>query len=279
MSGKVIVITGASDGIGAVAARDLRAAGNTVVVIGRSPNKTRAIATAIDAPFYVADYSDLSQVRTLAAQLRRDLPRIDVLANNAGGIFPTRTTTVDGHEITMQVNHLAPFMLTYLLLDLLLASRASVINTASVAHRMFSNFNIDDIESEKSFSPLVAYGNSKLENILFTRELDKRFHSQELSSACFHPGVVATNFAHDSHGPMRLAYHTPIRRLFTVSPQRGADTLVWLASTTPEVDWQSGGYYIRRRLSTSLDKKAVDPSNQRRLWEMSVAMVEASSSN
>src|SRR5512133_564318 len=174
MNERTIVITGASDGIGAAAARALGIAGDRVVIVGRSPQKTEAIAAELGVDHFVADFSRLDEVRTLASDLLKRYPRIDVLANNAGGIMGDRELTVDGHEKTMQVNHLAPFLLTTLLMDRLLASRAAVINTSSAANR-FGRINLDDLDNERKYSANKAYGDAKLANILFTRELHRRY--------------------------------------------------------------------------------------------------------
>ena len=272
LANKTIVITGASDGIGTEAARQLHARGETVVVVGRSPQKTQAIADELHAPFYVADFASLNEVRGLAAKLRSDFPRIDVLANNAGGIFGRRELTVDGHEKTMQVNHLAPFLLTNLLMDTLVASNATVINTSSVANVVYSKFDIRDLEVANGHTQHRAYGDAKLENILFTRELHTRYHQQGISTAAFHPGIVASNFASETNSLMRYIYHTPMRRLFLISSARGADTLVWLATTTPGQDWQSGEYYEKRSISQTINAKALDPYLARELWEQSEAL-------
>jgi NAD(P)-dependent dehydrogenase (short-subunit alcohol dehydrogenase family) len=241
------------------------------VVVGRSPAKTKAVSDELGVASYIADFTVLSDVRRLADELRRDLPRIDVLANNAGGIFADRQVTVDGHEKTMQVNHLAPFLLTNLLMDVLVESRSSVINTSSLAHRIYSKLDIEDIEVTKGYTPQVAYGNAKLENILFTRELDRRFHDQGISTAAFHPGGVATNFASEAKGTMRYAYHTPLRRLIFVTPAKGADTLVWLASSVPGRDWKSGEYYYKRKIKKTT-AQAADAVLAAQLWEQSASL-------
>jgi len=270
---KVVVITGASDGIGAEAARQLHAKGASVVVVGRSPSKTKAVADEISAPFYIADFARLSDVRALASDLGRDFPRIDVLANNAGGILAKRALTVDGHEQTMQVNHLAPFLLTNLLIDNLIASKARVINTSSIAAKVFSKFDINDLELTHGYNERIAYGNAKLENILFTRELHRRFFSRGLTAASFHPGAVATNFSSESNSAMRIVYRTPLRRLILIPPSKGADTLVWLASSTPGTDWKSGEYYVKRSISHAVPPQANDPELARLLWEQSESFV------
>jgi NAD(P)-dependent dehydrogenase (short-subunit alcohol dehydrogenase family) len=170
---RTIVITGASDGIGAAAARTLAKAGEQVVVVGRSAEKTRVLAKELDADYFVSDFAELAQVRTLAAQLRENYSRIDVLANNAGGIMGGRRLTVDGNESTFQVNHLAPFLLTAALLDVLTASSAKVINTSSGANG-FGRLDLQDLNAEHNYSTNRAYGTAKLANILFTSELYRR---------------------------------------------------------------------------------------------------------
>lgn len=272
MEKRIIVITGASDGIGEQAARQLHALGNTVVIVGRSAEKTERVASSLRAPFYVADFTSLHDVRRLAGELQANLPRIDVLANNAGGIFATRTVTGDGHELTFQVNHLSPFLLTTLLMEQLVASRATVINTSSVAHRAFSHFDIDDLEMTADYSPTRAYGNAKLANILFTTELHRRYHEAGLSAAAFHPGAVASNFASQTNSPMRFIYHGPLAKVLLLPTSKGADTLTWLASTTPGRDWESGRYYVKRKVAT-VTKEASDPALALQLWERSLAMV------
>jgi NAD(P)-dependent dehydrogenase (short-subunit alcohol dehydrogenase family) len=200
---KTIVITGASDGIGAAAAQILHAQGEKVVLIGRSPEKTEGVAKPLGADWFTADFQDLHQVRTLAKTLKASYPRIDVLANNAGGLFAGPERTGDGFEKTFQVNHLAPFLLTHELLDVLLDSRASIVNTSSVAARLFGRVNIDDLNTWNGFTPTKAYGNSKLANILFTRGLHQHYSAQGLSAVAFHPGNVATNFAADTTSYLR----------------------------------------------------------------------------
>ncbi|MCB5272689.1 Aklaviketone reductase DauE [Arthrobacter sp. SO5] len=270
MTQRTIVITGASDGIGASAARTLAKAGERIVVVGRSAEKTERIASEIGADFFVADFAVLAQVRQLAAQLKEKYPRIDVLANNAGGIMGKRELTVDGHEKTFQINHLAPFLLTTELMDVLTASNATVINTSSAANG-FGKLDMEDLDAAKSYSTNRAYGTAKLANILFTSELNNRYAAQGITTAAFHPGVVATNFAADSTSHMRHAYKSFLNR-FLLSPEQGADTLVWLATSTPGQDWISGAYYAKRALAKA-NKQAHDAELARELWERSEALV------
>ncbi len=274
MEQSTIVITGASDGVGAAAARELAGRGEQVVLVGRSPQKTAALAAELGAPHHVADFASLAQVRRLAAELDAAYPRIDVLANNAGGIMNShREVTEDGNELTFQVNHLAGFLLTRLLLDKLLASGASVIQTSSIAARLADRVDLDDLQLEHGYSAQRAYGRSKLENILFTNELHRRYHGQGLSAAAFHPGAIGSNFALETDNPMRFVYAIGfLRRLFTISPERGADQLVWLADSTPGSAWHSGEYYEKRRPARTA-AQAADAGAARRLWEASERLV------
>ena len=208
MSERTIVITGASDGIGAAAARALSERGDRVVVVGRSPDKTRAVATELGVEHHLADFAQLGQVRSLADALLAAHPRIDVLINNAGAVMGGREITADGFEKTFAVNHLAPFLLTQLLHDRLIASRASVITTASAAHR-FARLRLDDLDFARGYSDMRAYGTSKLANILFSSELHRRHHDDGLSTASVHPGVIASNFGRQSNPLLKLAYSWP----------------------------------------------------------------------
>lgn len=267
---KTIVITGASDGIGAAAARQLAGKGHRVVVVGRSPEKTAAVADDLGAPSHVADFAELAQVRALADTLRTAYPRIDVLANNAGGIF-TEVRTVDGFDKTLQVNHLAPFLLTHLLLDRLVESQATVVQTSSVGHRAFGRIDLDDLENTRGWRPEKAYGDAKLANVLFTKELHRRFGDRGLSAVAFHPGGIATNFANDTSSIMRFAYHTPLRHLMT-GVDTGGQRLAWLAEGTPGATWQPGEYYERNRPGR-VNPQVRDAALARGLWERSEALL------
>lgn len=273
MTAKTIVLTGASDGIGAAASRKLVADGHMVVLVGRSPQKTAALAGELGAEHFTADFADLSQVRALAGELKRAHPHIDVLVNNAGGIFGDRTRTVDGFEKTLQVNHLAPFLLTNLLLDTLIESRASVVNTSSAAARLFGSIDIDDLNNERGYSPNKAYGDAKLSNILFTKELQRRFGRRGLSAVAFHPGVVRTSFASDTTSTMRFLYQTPLARLLgLLSPEQGARPLVWLAEGEPGTDWMPGEYYEKQKVAAT-NPQALDEQLAAELWRRSAEYV------
>lgn len=272
MTHRTIVITGASDGIGAAAARRIRRSGADVVLVGRTESKTAAMAAELDANYFVADFADLSQVRALADKIRSEYPRIDVLGNNAGGVFSKLHETADGHEITFQVNYLAPFLLTTLLLDVLVASRAAVINTSSSSQRLLRNVTLTDFDTTGRRRPSTAYAVAKLANILFTRELHRRYHADGLSAAVVHPGFVNTNIGQSSGSRfLTTMQRTPVSRLIK-TPDQGADQLVWLASSTPGVDWASGEYYSKGKAARA-NRAADDPVLARELWDRTLAKV------
>lgn len=264
MNGKTVVITGASDGIGAAAAKLLHARGATVIVVGRSLAKTTAIAKAVGTEPITADFTDLASVRKAAKAILKACPQIDVLINNAGGLWPERIVTDDGHEQTFQVNYLAPFLLTNLLHDRLAASKGRIISTSSRANTA-GQVDLDDLDSAKSYKAFNVYGTTKLENILFTQELSRRWGSDGITAASVHPGVVATQFGRDSK-LTSLLYQGAARHLLR-SPEKGADTIVWLATTTPGKDWQSGGYYADRKPGKQLNPQATDPELAAALWD------------
>ncbi|GAA2050652.1 hypothetical protein GCM10009779_43990 [Polymorphospora rubra] len=196
-----------------------------------------------------------------------------MLANNAGGVFGAQTKTVDGFETTFQVNHLAPFLLTRLLLDTLIASRASVLQTSSTV-RFAKEVDLNDLDHDRNHDPVRAYGAAKLENILFTTELHRRYRASGLSAASFYPGNVWTNFASETTSPVMrfvrfLGSNPLIRRVLLSTPDQGADQIVWLAEGVPGTDWQSGAYYFRRRASTPRNPRALDADLARGLWERS----------
>jgi NAD(P)-dependent dehydrogenase (short-subunit alcohol dehydrogenase family) len=272
--GKTIVLTGASDGIGAAAAKILTNKGHQLFVVGRSAEKTKNIANEIGAEHYfLADYEKLSDVRKLADDLRKHSPHIDVLVNNAGGLFNGPTKTIDGFERTFQVNHLAPFLLTNNLLDILLESKASIINTSSLGARLFGNINIDDLNNWNNFTSNKSYGDTKLANILFTKGLHNRYHSQGLSAVAFHPGIVATNFASDSNSYFKWGYHTFLK-IFLISPEKGGRTLSFFADGEPGRDWTSGEYYGSNCRIGKTNHQAYDEKLVKEHWERSIEMLK-----
>ncbi|MBL3698759.1 SDR family NAD(P)-dependent oxidoreductase [Leucobacter luti] len=269
---RTVVMTGASDGIGAAAARQLAGSSARLVLVGRSPEKTRAIAAETGAEFMTADFTRLDEVRELAARLERSCDRIDVLANNAGGMFAGPEETPDGFEKTFQVNHLAPTLLTYLLRDRLIDSQAAVVATSSVGARLFGNIDLADLNDWNGFTLNKAYGDAKLGNILFTRGLHTRFADAGLSSVAFHPGVIATNFAAGSAGAFQGIYHGILRE-FLGSPERGGARLRGFIEGQPGKDWESGSYYSSPRHIGRTNRQAYDPEFVRRHWEVTADML------
>ncbi|PMR74008.1 SDR family NAD(P)-dependent oxidoreductase [Billgrantia endophytica] len=267
---RTIVITGASDGIGAAAARQLHKNGHRVVLVGRSPQKTESVAREIGAEYFLADFTRLDDVRKLAADLDSTCKRIDVLANNAGGVFGDRKKTVDGFEQTIQINHLAPFLLTHLLMHKLIENNASVIQTSSTGARMSGKLDIDDLDQDKNYSSIRAYGTAKLANILFTKELHQRYHPKGLSAAAFHPGIVATSFGSNTTSRlMKFITSFPLTRATFITPEKGAAQLVWLAEGRPGIDWISGAYYEKFKPARRNNPQALDTNLAQRLWERS----------
>ena len=263
-----VVLTGGSDGIGAAAARILATRDVNLVIVGRSAEKTRAVAEETGADFHIADFARLADVDRIAAQIAAAHGRIDVLANNAGGLFPGPQITEDGFEKTFQVDHLAPFMLTHRLLDALLKGGGAVVNTASIGAKIFGRLDLEDIQTLTTFSANRAYGNAKLANILFAKGLHERFGTQGLSAVAFHPGVIATSFASDGGTMMNRLYQGAAKRLLT-SPEQGGGTLVHFITGTPGAEWTSGEYYSDRLQVTRTNRAAYDPEVIRRHWDMS----------
>lgn len=269
---RTVIITGASDGIGAAASRQLAGHETRLILIGRSPEKTRAVASATGAEYHLADFTRLDEVRDLAETLRQSCDRIDVLANNAGGIFSGPTATVDGFEMTFQVNHLAPYLLTHQLIDTLIDSHAAVINTSSIGARLFGKIDLDDLNTWQNFTPNRAYGNAKLANILFTKGLHEHFHKRGLSSVAFHPGIVATNFASDTDSYFQRIYQGILKR-FLSSPEQGGATLRHFIDGKPGKTWTSGEYYGSPKGIGRTNRQAYDPAIVHEHWQRSADML------
>lgn len=288
-SRRTIVITGGSSGIGAAAAESLAAGGAggadgaDVAVVGRNPDRTRQVAERIGGTAFVADFDRLDDVRELAAALLARYERIDVLANNAGGIVSRRSSTVDGHERIIQSNHLAPFLLTNLLLPRLIDTAAGarrdspadaavrVISTASLANR-FGRLRLDDLDWARRpwFGGWPAYGTSKLATILFVRELAERTTGTGVHAYSFHPGFVATGFGMG---------HTSIRTLsaltggrYGITAAEGAVPLITLAGPAP-VGAPSGTYFDGLRVDGRVAEQAQDAQLGRDLWTLSARLV------
>nr|WP_294805447.1 SDR family oxidoreductase [uncultured Nitrososphaera sp.] len=271
MEGRVCLVTGSTSGIGKEIAAGLAGMGATVVLAGRSREKCEAAVQEIAArgvpasqlSYFVADLSSQESVRQLAKEFIDNYDRLHVLVNNAGVFVQKRELTADVIERTFAVNHLAPFLLTNLLLDRLKAGAPSrIVTTSSIAHRG-AKMDFADLQMSKSYGSIRAYGQSKLANILFTRELARRLQGTGVTANCFHPGAVRTNLVRGSgYGLVWGA-----ASVFFTSPEKGADTAVYLASSR-EVEGVSGEYFVKRKQARASDP-AYDSDAAERLWEAS----------
>jgi NAD(P)-dependent dehydrogenase (short-subunit alcohol dehydrogenase family) len=268
LTGTTIVITGASSGVGAAAAVELAARGAEVAVVGRNFERTKAVAERIGGTAFLADFDHLDQVRRLADDLLARYDSIDVLANNAGGLVSRRAITADGFERTFQSNHLAPFLLTTLLLPLLASTGGRVISTSSGANRM-GRLDLNDLNYEKRawLGGWPAYGTSKLEAILFTRELARRTGIEAFS---FHPGFVATRFGADTV-PLKISTFISAGRL-GLRPEQGAAPLVYLASED-SVGAANGAYFDRMTPNGSTNRQADDTGLASAFWDRSAELL------
>ncbi|MDN4598677.1 SDR family NAD(P)-dependent oxidoreductase [Leifsonia virtsii] len=273
---RTVIVTGASSGIGAVAAEQLAAGGDEVAVVGRNPERTRSIAERIGATPFLADFERLDDVRALAEALLDRYDTIDVLANNAGGLYHEHALTVDGHERTIQSNHLAPFLLTALLRPRLIESAASgrdvrVVSTASLANR-FGDLRVDDLDWEKRpwRGGWRAYGTAKLATILFAVELAEQLTGTGVSAYSFHPGTIPTNFGNQS--PLVRFGHLVTRSTFGIPVAEGAAPLVRLAGPAA-VGAPSGTYFDRLRANGRTHPQARNAQLGRDLWAASESLV------
>jgi NAD(P)-dependent dehydrogenase (short-subunit alcohol dehydrogenase family) len=278
MKGKTIVATGATSGIGEAAVIKLAELGARIVIVARDEARAQATMRKLEAKaprlghrVLLADLSSMAETRQVGAAIAAAEPRIDVLINNAGALFSERRVTPEGLELTFALNHMAYFVLTQALRDKLVASApARIVSTSSDAHEGAS-LDFDDLQSAKGYGGLKVYGRSKLANILFTRELARRLAGTGVTANCLHPGVVATRFGSSSGGFAGLVI--PILRPFFLSPEKGADTIVYLASS-PEVANTTGGYFVKRKM-TEPSSAARDDAAAKRLWEASERLAGA----
>jgi NAD(P)-dependent dehydrogenase (short-subunit alcohol dehydrogenase family) len=276
MSGKAVLITGATSGIGKATALRLAAMGADLAITGRDPQRTQAAVDEIRAAgsgtvhLFVADLSAQSEVRRLAEEVLQQLPRIDVLLNNAGGCWNTRHVTADGLEHTFAVNHLAPFLLTNLLLNRLKGSGPARVVTVSSNAQALGRIHFDDLQGARSYSGARAYNQSKLANVLFTYELARRLAGTMVTANTLHPGVVSTSFGASDPGRLQRLL-VPLFRPFMGTPAQGAATSIYLASA-PDLEQVTGRYYANCRPKKS-SRRSHDQAAAARLWEISADIV------
>jgi NAD(P)-dependent dehydrogenase (short-subunit alcohol dehydrogenase family) len=272
MKGKTIVATGATSGIGEAAVLVLAGLGARIVFVARDEARAQATMRKLEAKapglghrMHIADLSSMAETRKVGVAIAASEPHIDVLINNAGAIFSDRRVTPEGLELTFAVNHMAYFALTEALREKLIASApARIVSTSSDAHKGVS-LDFGDLQSANGYKMLGVYGRSKLANILFTRELARRLAGTGVTANCLHPGAVATRFGDSSGGMLRRLL--PVLRLFFISPEQGADTIIYLASS-PEVEKTTGEYFVKRK-TTEPSAAGRDDAAAKRLWEAS----------
>ncbi|PYV14070.1 MAG: short-chain dehydrogenase [Acidobacteria bacterium] len=269
MQGKVVVITGATSGIGQVAAEKLAAMGARMVLVARDQARGEAALARLKqiAPdaahnIHYADLSRVGEMKRVAAGIAQSEPRVDVLINNAGAIFNTRQVTEDGLELTFATNHMSYFVMTHGLRERLAASApARIVNTSSRAHRR-ARIDFNDLQSARDYNGFMVYSRSKLLNILFTRELARRLSGTGVTANALHPGFVASRFGNQSGGWFSFAIR--FWQNFAITPEEGAETIVYLASS-PEVADVTGKYFYKCR-AASPTSAAQDDSAAARLW-------------
>jgi NAD(P)-dependent dehydrogenase (short-subunit alcohol dehydrogenase family) len=275
MQGKVVVATGATSGIGAVAVEALAKLGARIVFVARDGAKAEAtrlrleeIAPGLGHSYHLADLTVISETKRAGAQIASFEPRIDVLVNNAGAMFAARRVTAEGLEKTFALNHMSYFTLTKMLVDRLKQSApARIVSTASAAH-FGAALDFDDLQSARAYSAMKVYGRSKLANILFTRELARRLAGSGVVANSQHPGFVATRFGDEAGG--WLGRIIPLAKVFALSPTVGADTLIYLASD-PQAGAVSGGYFVKRQPAPR-SREAESDEAAARLWDISEAL-------
>ena len=277
MTGKTVLITGGTGGIGQAVAIGLASMGARVGITGRDQARAERAATLIEAQsgnpevdVFVADLSSQAEVRRMADEVLVAYPRLDVLVNNVGGFWAHRHTTVDGMEHTFALNHLAPFLLTSLLLERLMASAPARVVTVSSGAQSMGKIDFDDLMGEQDYSGQRAYNQSKLANVMFTYELARRLEGTGVTATVLHPGM--TNTAFSAEDPSRsMAPIVLAARPFMKSPKRGADTAVYLASSA-EVEGVTGQYFANRKAKKSHDA-SYDAMTTGRLWQVSADLV------
>jgi NAD(P)-dependent dehydrogenase (short-subunit alcohol dehydrogenase family) len=275
VDGQVIVVTGASSGIGRVSARELAARGAEVVLVCRDAQRgesarqeVAAAATGRPPVLLVADLSSQASIRALADEINKRYPHIDVLLNNAGAMYTRRQITVDGIEETLATNHLAPFLLTHLVRDRLAAAPAARVVTVASRIHVRGAIDFDDLQGQRRYSAMGAYAQAKLGNILFTYELARRLAGTRVTANCLHPGVIASGFGRNTPG--LFAVGVRIASLFMKSPETGAATSIHVASS-PDVAGLTGTYFVDSRPARS-SRASQDAAVAARLWSVSAEL-------
>lgn len=281
IKGKKCMVTGATSGIGKAIARELASLGAHVIIVSRNEEKCKNTIREIQQDigkraldYYVADLSSQKEIRDLVERFSQQYDSLDVLINNAGALFTSRKESANGIEMTLALNHLNYFLLTNLLLrHLRNASPARIINVASAAHQG-ATIDFDDLQKTKKYSGMNVYGQSKLANILFTYELDRRLQDEDISVNAMHPGFVGSKFGKNNGGLIKLAMS--IMQIFARSPEEGADTAIYLASS-PDVQRVSGKYFMDKRQKRS-SEESYNEEVAKRLWEVSAELTGLSES-
>jgi NAD(P)-dependent dehydrogenase (short-subunit alcohol dehydrogenase family) len=276
MAGRTVLVTGGTGGIGRATALGLATMGAHLAITGRDRERTEGAAREIRAAgggqvdVFVADLSSQSEVRRLADEVLQSLSRIDVLVNNVGGYWNTRHVTADGLERTFALNHLAPFLLTNLLLDRLKQSAPARVVTVSSNVQAMGRIDFDDLQGERSYSGARAYNQSKLANVLFTYELARRLHGTSVTANALHPGVVRTSFGAEDPGRAQRLF-VPFMLPFMKAPPQGAATSIHVASA-PDLEQVTGHYFANSKPKRS-SKRSYDEAAAARLWQVSADLV------
>jgi len=273
LKNKTILITGASDGIGKNTAVKLAKMGANLILVGRNEDKTKKVLNEINSissslsnhTYFIADLSLPSQVKKLALEIKKSVPKIDVLFNNAGAFFQEKSITAEGQESTFALNHLNYFLLTHHLLDVISKSESPrIVNTSSQAH-VGIDIDFDNLQGEKNYSGWKAYQMSKLENILFSFELADRLKNTKITVNTFHPGFVDTNFG-DNNGGFFGNLLKVAKKLIAINEDKGSETSTYLCSSA-EVDNVTGKYFDKCKMKTS-SPQSRDMETRKKLWNL-----------
>jgi NAD(P)-dependent dehydrogenase (short-subunit alcohol dehydrogenase family) len=279
MKDKIILITGANTGIGKAAAEALARMSGTIVMMSRNLQRGEEARRELiertghqQIDLMTCDLASLEDIRKFSSDFHKKYDRLDVLINNAGIFVHERMETADGFEYQIGVNHLGPFLLTSLLLDLLKKSgEARIINVSSAAH-LIGKINFDDLHLEKSYNPWKSYAQSKLANVLFTYELSRRLNGDGITVNALHPGLVKSRFSYDRRTEKPDSF-IKLGEIISITPEKGAETTVFLA-TSPEVSGMSGGYYVRKKAKRT-SKASYDQKTAAKLWDVSTELTRA----